>query len=162
MPDDPEELLMREMLLESYREIVPEVSIHAAALCRKLASGLVARGGRILIGPRPVAQYQVIHHSTDRQRRIVWTCKEWHQTLGFPPRHAIGQLIHNFLSPDSIAFDREWGWPALLRGEVVGPVAVSLISADGRRMTGIGKAEPLHDSKGAFLRTFTRIRLRLQ
>lgn len=157
MPDDMEERLLVELLRETYREINPDPSVNADFLIRKLAGGIYARGARIQMGANRPPKLRSLHVSVDRQDLICWTDKDVHDWLGYRPRALIGRPVDTILSPGSAAFRREFGLPELLREGRVGPVPATFIGSAGDVLVGTIIAEVLRDSRGEFLRTFTRI-----
>lgn len=158
---DPEEQLLRELLSQIYLEIAPEHSRQGEVMIRKLASGLYARGGRVLIGAQPKREQLTIFVSCDPKDLIVWTCKNWHRIMGLPPHSSIGKSIYNYLSGGTGAFRREFWMPALLRDNRVGPFPATLVTASGDFLVGTTRSEALRESDGAFKRTFTRIQVAL-
>jgi hypothetical protein len=155
---NPEEELLREMLQATYREIAPSASGLAETLCRRLAAGLYRRGGRIQLGDAPV-KYHHIHISVDRHDQIVWTCANFHRALGYRPHALINKPVGLILTPDSASFRREWGLPELVAKGKLGPVVATFIRYDGQLLAGPMTATILRDSTGAFLRTFSRIKV---
>lgn len=152
-----EERLLKEILLQTYRDIAPEHSVDAEFLIRKLATGLFQRGGRISLGSTTPPKLQHLHISVDANDRIVWTDKELHQRLGYRPHSLIGKHVDSILSEGSIAFRREFGLSELLREGRLGPVPITFIRGDGGLLVGSVTSQVLRDSNGDFLRTFSRI-----
>ena len=152
---------MRQMLIEAYHEIVPEGSPRGEVLCRKLAEKLVAKGGRILIGPKPAPRYQQIHHSVDAGGRILWTDKDWHEVMGFPKRMGLGRRFIDLLAPSSQTFWQETVWPSLLRERRLGPVVLHVMTAVGVMLPATWRGETMLYSDGTFHRTFERLRVLL-
>jgi hypothetical protein len=162
--DDTEERLVREMLTESYREIVPHISSGGDALIRRLARAFVARGGRVLIGPKPAPVVVKIHQSIDEEMRLVWMDKEWRTVMGYPNREGIGRLFTDLLAPSSARFFVEHVWPLVYRDETrlgVGPVVLHLINRTGRMLTATYKGTAIRDTNGAFERTFSKLHVTL-
>lgn len=153
--------LLLDQLLAAYHEIVPDPSVSGDFLIEKLAAALYARGGRIIIGGVVPIIERTIHHSLDPDMRLVWTCKDWNRTLGYRSGAVVGRHINEFLTPDSQAFIRDVGWPALLHEGKIGPVAQTMVAYDGRAIPSMIKVEILRDSTGAFERTFAKLRCQL-
>jgi hypothetical protein len=159
---DAEEKLIRELLFESYREINPDLTHFGSHLITRLAAGMYRRGARIYIGATRAPKEHIIHHSTGPTKKIVWTCKTWREVLGFKQPDIIGQPITKFIAPESYGMFTDFIWPALRdRGEKVESVIVGLLNSSGQVVRGVMRAEVLRDPSGAFLRTFTKIRVTL-
>lgn len=159
---DAEERLLRELLYDAYRDINPDLSAFGAHLVRKLAEGMYARGARIQIGAAPAPRVELIHHSTGPELALVWTDKNWREVMGYRQTEVIGQPVVNFLAPDSRNFFLDFLWPAVSRRfETVQGVTLSLMTAAGQILTARFKSEPLRDPTGAFVRTFSKIKVTL-
>jgi hypothetical protein len=152
---------LHEQLLACYREIVPEPSVDGTFLIQRLAAALYARGGRIVIGGTVPYIERTIHQSLDPDQRIVWTCKDWNRTLGYRSGAMVGHHFSELLTPDSVAFLQEVGWPAFLKEGKIGPVPFTLVAYDGRAIPCMLKSEILRGPDGSFERTFAKLRCQL-
>lgn len=157
---DAEEKLIRELLADSYREINPDLTRFGSHLIARLAAGMYQRGARIQIGATRAPETQIIHHSTGPEKQIVWTCKAWREVLGYRQPQIIGHPITDFIAPESYGLFTDFIWPALRdRCEKIESVLVGLLDSSGQVVRGVMRAEVLRDPHGAFLRTFTKIRV---
>jgi hypothetical protein len=157
MTTDIEEQILRDILLAAYHDIVPEHSSLGERLMLRLAAGLYQRGARVQISDPP-PKFETIHISVDSTDLIVWTCKEFHAALGYRPHGLINKHIDKILTPDSAAYRKDFGIPALLRDGKCGPIVTSFVTAAGTIFTGSLMATVLRHSNGDFARTFSRIK----
>lgn len=159
---DAEEKLIRDLLFESYREINPDLTKFGSHLITRLAAGMYRRGARIQIGATRPPKEHIIHQSIGPTMKLVWTDKTWREVLGFKQPDIIGHPVTKFIAPESYGLYTDFIWPALReRGEKVESVIVGLLNSSGEVVRGVMRAEVLRDSTGAFLRTFTKIRVTL-
>lgn len=156
-----EELLLREIILATYKDINPMFSEHTAHLARKLASGMYARGVRVSIGEAAQKRVRTIHQSVDAEKRVIWTCKDWREVMGYPQRLAIGHAAIDFLAPGSREVYKEFIWPHIELGEKVDGVTLFLLRSTGEILPATAKIEPMRDTDGSFLRTFARLKVTL-
>jgi PAS domain S-box-containing protein len=161
VPETTELVLLRETLLAIYREVAPEHSIGGEFLVRKLAAQLYQHGARIQIGDTIKAPEVLIHHSVDPEQRLVWTSKEWNQTLGHRAHAMIGHHISEIMTHDSWLFVKEIYWPELVKTGKTAAVTLTLVTRNGEKLPARGRSEMLRDSAGAFLRTFAKIKTRI-
>lgn len=157
---NPEERLLRELLIDEYRKIVPEHGSLGDVLVRKLAAGMFERGARIAIGKPAPQKHQMMYMSVDIKDNIVWTCKDLHAKLEYPPHSLIGKSVYQVLTEGTGAYRRDFFLPQLLQEKKrAGPVPWSFLAASGLVIACQVTSEIMLNSVGEFLRTFTRIRV---
>ena len=156
-----EQKLLRDMLHAAYLDINPEISDNGANLVRRLAEGLYTRGARISIGVPEPTQSVFIHHSIDPLGNVLWTGRRWNQILGYNSQAPVGKHISTFLEPSSYKMFEELYFPELVRTGKVEGVPVILLSSTNDQIHAVGKSEILRDERGAFLRTFAKLKVAL-